>query len=83
MRTAADKRTNDRRLGRLRLFLVAAATAGLVGLGIGVAYLNRPAVGRPCSVPNATVRGATGVTMSCTPALNGNREAVWRYVAER
>ncbi|MCA2242393.1 MULTISPECIES: hypothetical protein [Mycobacterium] len=78
MRTAADKRTNDRRLGCLRLFLVAAATAGLVGLGIGVAYLNRPAVGRPCSVPNAT-----GGTMSCTPALNGNREAVWRYVAER
>lgn len=83
MRTSADKRPDDRRLGYLRLMAVSATTAGLIGLGVGVAHVHRPAVGRPCSVPSVTTHDASGLVMSCNPARTGDREAVWHYVAAR
>ncbi|WP_145013027.1 hypothetical protein [Mycobacterium marseillense] len=81
MRTAADKRTDDRRIGYLRLMLVSATTAGLIGLGVGVAHVHRPAGGRPCPVPSATTQDASGVVLSCSPARTGDGEAMWQYVA--
>ncbi|OBB99123.1 hypothetical protein A5782_22835 [Mycobacterium sp. 852002-40037_SCH5390672] len=76
----AYARTSDQRLGYLRLMLVSVATAGLIGLGVGVASLHQPLAGRHCSVPNVTTHDATGLTLSCNPASTGNREAVWQYV---
>lgn len=72
-------RTRDQRIECLRLVLISVTTAGLVGLGVGVASLDRPLVGRHCSVPNATTHDGTGLTLSCSPASTGNREAVWQY----
>lgn len=72
-------RTRDQRIGYLRLLLVSVTTAGLVGLGVGVASLNRPLAGRHCSVPNVTIHDATGLTLSCSPVSTGNHEAVWQY----
>ncbi len=72
-------RTRDRRIGYVRLMLVSITTAGLIGVGVGVASLDRPLAGRPCSVPNATIHDATGFTLSCSPASAGSREAVWQY----
>lgn len=72
--------TNDRRLGYLRLVLVSVTTGGLVGLGVGVASLDRPLAGRRCSVPNVTTHDATGLTVLCEHASRGNRAAVWQYV---
>ena len=73
-------RPNHQRTGYLRLMLVSLVTAGLIGIGVGFAALDRPLVGQQCSVPNATVHDATGLTVSCLPASTGNREAVWQYV---
>jgi hypothetical protein len=72
-------RTRDRRIGYLRLMLISITTAGLIGVGVGVASLDRPLAGRPCSVPNATIHDATGLTMSCSAGPAGSREAVWQY----
>lgn len=76
----AYARTRDQRPGYLRLMLVSVTTAGLVGLGVGVASLDRPLVGKPCSVPNVTTHDATSLTLSCDPASPEYREAVWQYV---
>ncbi|WP_406814762.1 hypothetical protein [Mycobacterium sp. M23085] len=59
---------------------VSVATAGLIGLGVGVTSLAHPLAGRHCSVPGMTTQDATGLTLSCSPASMGNREAVWQYV---
>jgi hypothetical protein len=75
----AYTRTRDRRLGYVRLMLVSVGTAGLIGLGFGVASLDRPLAGRPCPVPNVTTHDATGLTWSCDPASPGHGEAVWQY----
>ncbi len=76
----AYARTRNQRIGYLRLTLVSIATAGLIGLGVGVASLDRPLAGRHCSVPSMTTHDATGLTLSCNPASTQNREAVWQYV---
>ncbi|CAM3166676.1 Ig-like domain-containing protein [Mycobacterium colombiense] len=76
----AYARTRNQRIGYARLMLVSVATAGLIGIGVGVAALDRPLAGRHCSVPEATTHDATGLTLSCGPASTGNRELVWRYV---
>ncbi|OBB78887.1 hypothetical protein A5760_01645 [Mycobacterium colombiense] len=59
--------------------LVLVATAGLIGLSVGVASLDRSLAGRRCSVPEVTTHDATGLTLSCSPASSGNRELVWQY----
>lgn len=76
MRTPAEKKAN-RRIGYLRLAMVSTVTAVLVAIGMGTAYLNAPAAGHRCSVPNATTRDAHGRTMWCNPA--GAQGVVWRY----
>lgn len=80
MACRAYARTRDRRIGYARLTLVSVATAGLVGLGVGVACLDGPLAGRHCSVREATTHDATGLTLSCSPVSTGNRELVWQYV---
>jgi hypothetical protein len=75
----AYARSRNQRIGYLRLTLVCIATAGLIGLGVGVASLDRPLAGRHCSVPNVTTHDATGLTLSCNPASTQNRAAVWQY----
>lgn len=77
MRTAAEKKAN-RKLGFLRLAMVSSVTAVLVALGMGVAYLNVPSAGHPCSVRNATARDAAGRTMWCNPGADGEG-VVWQY----
>ncbi|MCV7443985.1 hypothetical protein AWB91_03375 [Mycobacterium paraense] len=77
MRTAAEKKAN-RKLGFLRLAMVSSATAILVALGMGVAYVNTPSAGHPCSVRNATIRDAAGRTMWCNPGADGGA-VVWQY----
>lgn len=72
-------RARDQRIGYLRLILVSITTAGLIGLGVGLASLDRPLAGRHCSAPNVTIHDATGLTLSCSPASTGNHEAVWQY----
>lgn len=74
MRTATDKR-----IGYLRLAIVAVTTAGLVGLGVVIGYVNRPFEGGSCSVRNSTSDDATGRIMWCGPAMTGNRDVVWQY----
>ncbi|WP_155767140.1 hypothetical protein [Mycobacterium colombiense] len=76
----AYARTRDQRIGYARLMLVSVATAGLIGLGVGVASLDRPLAGRHCSVPDVTMHDATGLTLSCSPVSTGSRELVWQYV---
>ncbi len=80
MRTAAEKKAN-RKLGYLRLAMVASATAVLIALGMGVAYVNIPSAGHPCSVRNATTRDAAGRTMWCNPATSGGEGVVWQYAS--
>ncbi|OBH44035.1 hypothetical protein [Mycobacterium mantenii] len=65
----------------MRLMLVSITTAGLIGLGVGVgvASLDRPLAGRRCSGPDVTTHDATGLTLSCGPAAGDNREAVWQH----
>ncbi|MCV7243391.1 hypothetical protein H7J83_11670 [Mycobacterium mantenii] len=63
----------------MRLMLVSITTAGLIGIGVGVASLDRPLAGRHCSVPNVTTHDATGLTLLCRRAASENREAVWQY----
>lgn len=70
-------RSRDQRIGYLRLVLLCVTTAGSIGLGVGLAGLDRPLAGRHCSVPNTTVHDATGLTLSCSPA--GSDDAVWQY----
>jgi hypothetical protein len=72
-------RAADKRIGCLRLAIVAVTTAGLVGLGIGIGVAHRPFEGRPCSLRNATSSDATGRTMWCNPTMNGNHDVVWQY----
>ncbi|OMC24083.1 hypothetical protein A5738_06445 [Mycobacterium colombiense] len=78
----AYARTRDQRIGYARLVLVSVATAGLIGLGVGVgvASLDRPLAGRHCSVRDVTMHDATGLTLSCNPVSTGTRESVWQYV---
>lgn len=76
----AYARTRNQRIGYARLMLVSVATAGLIGIGVGVAALDRPLAGRHCSVPEVTTHDATGLTLSCGPASTGNRDLVWQYV---
>ncbi|OBF54847.1 hypothetical protein A5787_03625 [Mycobacterium sp. 852002-50816_SCH5313054-b] len=78
MRTAAEKKAN-RKLGYLRLAMVSSATAVLIALGMGVAYVNTPSAGHPCAVPNATIHDAAGRTMWCGPATSAGEGAVWQY----
>lgn len=73
-------RTRDQRTGYLRLALVSLTTAALIALCLGIASLGRPLAGRHCSVPAATTHDETGLTLSCSPASPGSREAVWQYV---
>jgi hypothetical protein len=73
------RRATDKRIGYLRLAIVAVMTAGLVGLGIGIGYANRPFEGRSCSVRNATSDDATGRIMRCNPTMNGSHDVVWQY----
>lgn len=75
----AYTRTRNQRIGYARLMLVSVATAGLIGLGVGVASLDRPLAGRHCFVPDVTTHDATGLTLSCGPASTGNRDLVWQY----
>lgn len=77
----AYARTRNQRIGYAQLMLVSVATAGLIGLGVGVgvASLDRPLAGRHCSGPDVTTHDATGLTLSCGPASTGNRELVWPY----
>ncbi|WP_155766088.1 hypothetical protein [Mycobacterium colombiense] len=75
----AYARTRNQRIGYARLMLVSVATAGLIGLGVGVACLDRPLAGRHCSVPDVATHDATGLTLSCSPASTGSRELVWQY----
>lgn len=75
----AYTRTRNQRIGYARLMLVSVATAGLIGIGVGVASLDRPLAGRQCFVPDVTTHDATGLTLSCGPASTGNRELVWQY----
>ena len=75
----AYARTRNQRTGYARLMLVSVATAGLIGLGIGVASLDRSLAGRHCSVPDVTTHDATGLTLSCSPASTGNGDLVWQY----
>ncbi len=77
MCTAAEKKAN-RKLGFLRLAMVSSVTAVLIALGMGVAYVNIPSAGHPCSVRNATTRDAAGRTMWCNPAADGE-VVVWQY----
>ncbi len=79
MRTAAETKAN-RKLGFLRLAMVSSATAVLVALGMGVAYVNTPSAGHACSVRNATTRDAAGRTMWCNPGTGG--EGVVRQYAQ-
>lgn len=76
----AYARTGNHRIGYARLMLVSVATAGLIGLSIGVASLDRPLAGRHCAVPDVTTHDATGLTLSCSPVSTGNRDSVWQYV---
>ncbi|OMC16044.1 hypothetical protein A5737_09320 [Mycobacterium colombiense] len=78
----AYARTRNQRIGYARLVLVSVATAGLIGLGVGVgvASLDRPLAGRHCSVPDVTMHDATGLTLSCNPVSTGTGELVWQYV---
>lgn len=78
MRRAAKKA--NRKIGHLRLAMVAATTALLVAIGMGVAQVNAPVAGHPCSVPNATAHDAAGRTMRCNPTASGTHGAVvWRH----
>jgi hypothetical protein len=70
------RRATDKRIGYLRLAVVAVTTAGLVGLGIGIGYANRPFEGRSCSVRNATSYDATGRIVWCDPTMTGNHDVV-------
>lgn len=79
MARRAYARPRAQRIGYTRLMLVSVATAGLVGLGVAVACLDRPLAGRHCSVPNATTLDAAGLTLSCSPASTRIGEAVWQY----
>lgn len=79
-RYRAHARTPDQGIGYWRLLLVCAMTAGLIGLGVGIATLDPPLAGRHCSVPNVTTHDATGLTLSCGPASTGSDASVWQYV---
>jgi hypothetical protein len=79
MRTAAEKKAN-RKLGFLRLAMVSSATAILVALGMGVAYVTTPSAGQPCSVRNTTARDAAGRTMWCNGGTGGEG-VVWQHAA--
>lgn len=76
----AYARPRDQRIGYTRLMLVSVATAGVIGLGVGVACVDRPLAGRHCSVPNVTTHHIAGLTLSCSPASTRIGEAVWQYV---
>ena len=78
MRTAAEKKA-DRKTVYLRLAMVSATTAVLVGLGMGVAYFNAPSAGQPCSVRNATTHDSAGRTMWCNPTMAASHDVVWQY----
>jgi hypothetical protein len=78
MRTTEEKKAN-RKIGFLRLAMVSSATAVLVALGLGVAYLNAPTAGHPCSVRNATARDSAGRVMWCNPTMAASHDAVWQY----
>jgi hypothetical protein len=78
MRTAAEQKA-DRKIGYLRLAVVTATTAVLVGLGMGIAYANAPSAGDHCSVRNATTHDAAGHIMWCNPTLSGSHEVVWQH----
>ncbi len=80
MRPAAEQKAN-RKLGYLRLAMVSSATAVLIALGMGAAYVNTPSAGSPCLVRNATTRDAAGRTMWCNPAPSGGGGVVWQYAA--
>ena len=77
MRTEAEKKANRKR-GFLLLAMVSSATAILIALGMGVAYVNTPSAGQPCSVRNAAIRDAAGRTMWCNPGAGGEG-VVWQY----
>jgi len=78
MRTMAKK--SNRKLGFLRLAMVASASAIIIAIGMAVVYLNLPTVGHPCSVRNTTAPDAAGRTMRCTPTMAEGHDAVWQYV---
>lgn len=71
----------DKRIGYLRLAIVAVTTAGLVALGMGIGIAHRPFEGRPCSVRNATSADASGRTLWCNPTMTGNHDVVWQYAS--
>ncbi len=79
MRTAAEEANG--KLRYLRLAMVSSATAVLIALVMGVAYVNTPSPGHPCSVRNATTRDAAGRIMWCNPTTSGGQEVVWQYAA--
>jgi hypothetical protein len=81
MRTGTEKaeKKANRRIGFLRLAMVASTTAVLIALGMGVAYVNAPVEGHRCSVPNATTRDAAGRVMWCNPTTSGSQGLVWQY----
>jgi len=59
--------------------MVSAATTVLVGLGMGVAYVNAPSVAQPCSVRNTTTHDSAGRTMWCNPPMIASHDVVWQY----
>jgi Na+/H+-dicarboxylate symporter len=79
MLSAAEKMTNNKKIGYLRLAMVFATTAVLVALGLTAAYVNMPAAGQPCSARNATTYDSAGHTMWCHPASAESRDLVWQY----
>lgn len=78
MSTMAKKA--NRKLGFLRLAMVASTSAIIIAIGMALVYLNLPTVGHPCSVRNATAPDAAGRTMRCTPTMAEGNDAVWQYV---
>ncbi|GAA4533923.1 hypothetical protein [Mycobacterium paraffinicum] len=78
MRIMAEQMTADKKIGYVRLAIVSAVVAGLIGLGLGLISANRPAAGHPCSMRNVTAKDATGHTVSCDRTTASARDLVWQ-----
>ena len=78
MRTVAEQKTDDKKIGYFRLAVVSAVIATLVALGLGLIVANKPTAGHPCSIRNATTHDATGHTVSCHPTTARAHDLVWQ-----
>ncbi|OBG51627.1 MULTISPECIES: hypothetical protein [unclassified Mycobacterium] len=77
MRTVAEKNT-DKKIGYIRLGIVSAVIAALIGLGLALIAANKPAAGHPCSMRNVTSKDASGHMVSCDRATASKRDLVWQ-----